>query len=117
MKICPIKTKTDYEKALAFIESNFSAKPNTKIGVLVEVMAILVEKYEDEHFPIKAPSPIEAIKFRMEQMGISSSDLAKIVGTRSRVSEIFSGKRALSVRMMKNLHQELNIPADILLGT
>ena len=117
MNIRPIKTKADYEKALAFIEINFKAKSATKEGVMVEVLAILVEKYEDEHFPISAPTPIEAIKFRMEQLDISNADLAGIIGTRSRVSEIFNGKRKLSVKMMRSLHKELQIPAESLLNT
>ncbi|HYQ86149.1 MAG TPA: helix-turn-helix domain-containing protein [Bacteroidota bacterium] len=116
MNIEPIRTKADYEKALAFIESNFNARPNTKKGRTVEVLAILVETYEDEHFPIEAPTPVEAIKFRMEQLGMSNTDLAKIIGTRARVSEIFSGKRNLSVRMMRVLHRKLQVPAEVLLS-
>ncbi len=116
MRIQPIKTKADYEKALSFIESNFNAKPKSKEGRMVEVLAILVEKYEDEHFPIEAPTPIEAIKFRMEQLGMSNTDLAKIIGNPARVSEIFNGKRNLSVKMMKVLYRKLQVPAEILLG-
>ena len=116
MSIQPIRTKAQYKKALAFIESNFNAKPNSKEGRVVEVLAILVEKYEDEHFPIEAPTPVEAIKFRMEQLGMSNTDLAKIIGTRARVSEIFNGKRSLSKRMMKVLHRKLHVPAEVLLS-
>jgi HTH-type transcriptional regulator / antitoxin HigA len=116
MSIQPIRTKTDYKKALAFIESHFNAKPDTKEGRMLEVLAILVEKYEDEHFPIEAPTPIEAIKFRMEQLGMSNSDLAKIIGTRARVSEIFNGKRKLSISMMRALHRKLQVPAEVLLS-
>jgi len=116
MRIRPIKTNAEYKKALSFIESNFNAKTNSKEGQIVEILAILVEKYEDEHFPIGAPTPVEAIKFRMEQLGMSRGDLAKIIGTPSRVSEIFSGKRTLSVKMMKILHQELQVPAEVLLS-
>jgi HTH-type transcriptional regulator/antitoxin HigA len=116
MSIQPIRTRGDYKKALAFIESHFNAKPDSSEGRSVEVLAILVEKYEDEHFPIAAPTPVEAIKFRMEQLGISNADLAKIIGTRARVSEIFRGKRKLSVRMMKALHRKLKVPAEILLS-
>lgn len=116
MNIQPIRTKAAYEEALAFIESNFNAKPNTKEGRMVEVLAILVEKYEDERFPIEAPTAVEAIKFRMEQLGMSNADLARIIGTRARVSEIFNGKRSLSVRMMKVLHQKLQVPAEVLLS-
>ncbi len=116
MRIQPIKTKADYEKALSFIESNFNAKPTSKEGRKVEVLAILAEKYEDEHFPIEAPTPVEAIKFRMEQLGMSNTDLAKIIGTPARVSEILNGKRKLSVKMMKVLYRELQVPAEVLLG-
>lgn len=116
MTIRPILTKSDYEDALLFIEQNFEAKRNTKIGQLVEVLAILVEKYEDEHFPMEAPTPADAIKFRMDQLGWDRKDLAKIIGTPARVSEIFSGKRELSVTMVKKIHRRLNIPAEILLG-
>ena len=116
MNIKPIRTKADYEKVLAFIESNFNARPNTKKGRMVEVLAILVEAYEDEHFPIEAPTPVEAIKFRMEQLGMSNTDLAKIIGTRARVSELFNGKRKLSTRMMKVLHRKLHVPAEVLLS-
>lgn len=116
MTIRPIITRNDYEDALAFIEKNFEAKRNTKIGKMVEVLAILVEKYEDEHFPMEAPTPAEAIKFRMEQLGWDRKDLAKIIGTPARVSEIFSGKRNLSITMVKKIHRELNVPAEILLG-
>ena len=117
MNIQPINTKADYERALSFIESNFNAKSNSKAGRMVEVLSILVEKYEDEHFPIDAPSPIEAIKFRMEQLGISNAERANLIGTRSRVSELFSGKRHLSIKMIKSLHKKLRIPAESLLGT
>lgn len=116
MKIQPIKTKKDYKKALLFIESNFDAKPTSNEGRIVEVLAILVEKYEDEHFPIEAPTPVEAIKFRMEQLGMSNTDLAKIIGTPARVSEILNGKRDLSLKMMRDLHLKLQVPVEILLG-
>ena len=116
MSIQPIRAKADYKKALAFIELHLNAKPDSKEGRMVEVLAVLVEKYEDEHFPIEAPTPIEAIKFRMEQLGMSNADLSKIIGTRARVSEIFNGKRKLSIRMMKALHRKLQVPAEVLLG-
>ena len=115
MSIRPINTKSEYKRALAFIESKFHAKRHSREGRAVEVLAILIEKYEDEHFPIDAPTPIEALKFRMEQLGMSNADLAKLIGTRARVSEIFNGKRRLSVKMMKIIHKELHVPADILL--
>lgn len=117
MKIQAIKTKKDYEKALAFVESRFDAKPNSEDARLLEVFAILIEKYEDEHFPIEAPTPVEAIKFRMEQLGMSTNDLVKIVGTRARVSEIFRGRRSLSLRMIKIIHNKLQVPTEVLLGS
>jgi HTH-type transcriptional regulator/antitoxin HigA len=116
MSIQPIRTRADYKEALSFIESHFDAKPDSRDGRMVEVLAILAEKYEDEHFPIEAPTPVEAIKFRMEQLGMSNGDLAKIIGTPARVSEIFNGKRNLSVKMMKILHRKLQVPAEVLLG-
>ncbi|MEO1256360.1 MAG: helix-turn-helix domain-containing protein, partial [Bacteroidota bacterium] len=80
-----------------------------------EVLSILIEKYEDEHYPIEAPDPIEAIKFRMEQMDMSKKDLAQVLGYKSRVSEIFSRKRKLTLKMIRNLHVKLKIPYESLL--
>ena len=117
MTIRPIKKKADYEKALSFIEAHFDAKAGSRATQQVEIHSILVEKFEDEHFPIEAPSPVEAIKFRMEQLGVTNSDLQRLIGQKGHISEIFHGKRNLSVRMMKNLHRELKIPAEILLGS
>lgn len=116
MSIKPIKTKPEYEKALAFVEKHFNARANSKEGMMIEVLAILIEKYEGEHFPIEDPTPAEAIQFRMEQLGLSAKDLVGIIGTRSRVSEILRGKRTLSIKMIRTLHKELQIPAEILLG-
>lgn len=116
MSIRPIKTHKEYKKALSYIERHLSTPPNSLEADTVEILAILVEKYEDEHFPIDYPDPIEAIKFRMEQLGWTNKDLARILGTRARVSEILSRKRTLSITMIKNIHQELNVPADILLN-
>jgi HTH-type transcriptional regulator/antitoxin HigA len=78
-------------------------------------MGILIDQYENEHFPIDLPDPIEAIKFRMEQMGYTQTDLAKVVGLKSRASEILSGKRKLSLEMIRQLHDKLNIPTDVLI--
>jgi HTH-type transcriptional regulator / antitoxin HigA len=113
--IKPIKTRRDYSQALRFIEDNMDAEPNTLAEERLEVVAILVEKYEEEHFPIKVPSHINAIRFRMEQMGLSKSDLAIILGGKNRVSEVFSRKRRLSRRMVISLNRKLKIPADLLL--
>ncbi len=116
IKIKPIKTKKDYETALKFIEEYFDAEPKTPEGELVEVLSILVEKYEEEQFPIETPNPVEAIKFRMEQLGLSNHDIAELIGGRNRVSEIFSGKRNLTTGMIRNLCLNLQIPAESLLG-
>src|SRR5713226_1779269 len=106
MNIKPIKTRKDYENALKFIEENFDAKPNTSEGERVIILSILIEKYEEEHFPIDAPDPLEAIKFRMEQLGLTNRDLATLIGGRNRVSELFNKKRSLTLTMMKSLHKE-----------
>lgn len=115
MDIKAIKTEEDYSKALKRLEEIFHAPSNTKEGDEAEVLSILIEKYEDEHYPIEAPDPIEAIKFRMEQMEMSKKDLAKIIGYKSRVSEIFNRKRKLTLKMIRNLHEKLNIPYESLL--
>ncbi len=115
MNLRPVKSKKDYESALKRIESLMDAKKNTPEMDELEVLSVLVEKYEDEHFPISPPDPVEAIKFRMEQMGLSQGDLAGIIGSRSRASEVLKGKRGLTIRMIRALHERLNIPAEILI--
>jgi HTH-type transcriptional regulator/antitoxin HigA len=115
MKITPIKTDKDYEKALERLENIFDAKLGTEEGDELEVLSILIEKYEKEQFPIGMPDPIEAIKFRMEQLGMKQKDLAKVVGFKSRVSEILSKKRKLTIDMIRNLNQQLNIPTEVLI--
>ena len=115
MKIYPIHTELDYDRALSRIDEIFNAKTGTQEGDELEVLGILIEEYEKKHFPIDAPNPIEAIKFRMEQLGMSQSDLARLVGSKSRASEILTGKRNLSLRVMRLLNKKLGIPAEILL--
>jgi len=115
MVIKPIKTKKDYQAAMARLETIFDAKPGTPEGDELEVLGILIDKYEQEHYPIGYPDPIEAIKFRMEQLGYSQSDLAKVVGLKSRASEILSKKRKLTLEMIRQLHQVLGIPTDVLI--
>ena len=115
MNIKPIKTKKDYEQAMLRLEKLFDAKKGTPKGDELEVLSLLIEKYEDEHFPIDLPDPVEAIKFRMEQMGYNQNDLAKIVGLKSRASEILNRKRKLSLEMIRQLHDRLNIPTDVLI--
>jgi HTH-type transcriptional regulator/antitoxin HigA len=115
MTIKPIKTKKDYQAAMKRLEVIFDAKPDTPEGDELEVLGILIDKYEQEHYPVDYPDPIEAIKFRMEQMGYSQSDLAKVVGLKSRASEILNKKRKLTLEMIRQLHQTLGIPTDVLI--
>jgi len=115
MDIKAIKTEADYNQALKRLENIFHAPADSKEGDEAEVLSILIEKYEDEYYPIEAPDPVEAIKFRMEQMNMSRQDLADIIGYKSRVSEIFSRKRKLTLKMIRNLHDKLKIPYESLL--
>ena len=115
MKIQPINTKRDYEKALASIDRLWNAKPNTEEGDILDILVTLVEVYENKHFPMLPPDPIEAIRFRMEQMGLDKSDIVSILGGENRVSEIFHRKRKLNLKMIRNLHDKLNIPYESLI--
>ena len=110
-----IKTKKDYQNALLRLETIFDAKPGSAEGDELEVLGMLIDAYEKNHFPIALPDPIEAIKFRMEQLGYTQSDLANVVGLKSRASEILNRKRKLTLEMIRNLHDTLNIPTDVLI--
>lgn len=114
MKIAPIRNDKDYQKALDRLEEIFDAKKGTDEGDELEILSILIDKYENDNFPIGMPDPIEAIKFRMEQMGMKQKDLAEIVGYESRVSEILSKKRKLTIGMIRKLNLTLHIPTDVL---
>jgi len=114
MKIAPIKNEKDYQKALDRLELVFDAKKGTGKGDELEILSILIDKYENEKFPIEMPDPIEAIKFRMEQMGLKQKDLVELVGFKSRVSEILSRKRKLTLDMIRKLHKTLHIPTEVL---
>jgi len=114
MKIRAIKTELDYNEVLVRLENIFHAEADTPEGDEAEVLSILIEKYEDEHYPIGLPGPIEAIKFRMEQMGMKQKDLAEVVGLKSRVSEILNRKRKLTLDMIRKLSTALNIPTEVL---
>ncbi len=114
MKIAPIKNEREYQRALKELEKVFDAKLNTPEGDTAEVLMLLIEDYEKKHYPIEAPDPIEAIKFRMEQMGYKQKDLEKAIGNKSRVSEILNRKRKLTLEMIRNLHEKLNIPLEAL---
>lgn len=116
MNIKPIKTKKDYNWALKRIEELWGAKENTPAGDEFEVLFTLVEAYEEKHYPIPPPHPIEAIRFRLEQKGVDEKELIKILGGRSRKSEILSGRRKLSLAMIRELHDKLNIPAETLIA-
>jgi HTH-type transcriptional regulator / antitoxin HigA len=115
MTIKLIKTKKDYQNALTRLENIFDAKPGTAEGDELEILGYLIDKYEQDKFPIDFPDPIEAIKFRMEQLGYNQSDLAGVIGLKSRVSEILSKKRKLTLEMIRQLHTALKIPTDVLI--
>src|SRR5216683_6205892 len=115
MKIKPIRTKADYERALREIERMWGAKEGTPQGNQLDVLATLVEAYERKHFPIDPPDPIEAIKFRLEQQGLDPRALVGVIGGRSRVYEVMQRKRALSLEMIRRLHQRFGIPAEVLI--
>lgn len=112
-----IKTEKEYEAAAERIYELMqkNIKPGSKQGDELEMLSLLIEDYENKHYPIPSPDPVEAIKYKMERLGITKSQLAKLLGYRSRVSEIFSGKRKLSLNMIRTLHDKLNIPAEILI--
>jgi len=115
MNIKPIKTKKNYQETLKRIEQIWDALPGTPESDELDILATLVEKYEEVNYAIATPDPVEAIKFRMEQMGMDKKDLAKIIGA-NRVSELFSKKRSLSLKMIRSLREKLGIPADSLIG-
>ena len=115
MTIKPIKNKKDYQQALERLELIFDSKKGMPEGDELEILGILIEKYEDEHFPIGFPDPIEAIKFRMEQMGYNQTDLARVVGLKSRASEILNKKRKLTLEMIRLIHDSLRIPTEVLI--
>lgn len=117
MNIKLIKTESDYNQALERLETIFDAKKETPEGDELELLGMLIQQYENEHFPIALPDPIEAIKFRMEQMGYNQNDLARIIGFKSRASEILNRKRKLSLEMIRQIHDKLNIPTDVLIQT
>ena len=114
MKIVPIRNEKDYQKALDRLEEIFDAKKGTEEGDELEILSILIDRYENENFPIGMPDPIEAIKFRMEQMVMNQNDLAEVVGFKSSVSEILNKKRKLTLNMIRKLNTNLHIPTEVL---
>ncbi len=115
MKLKPIKTEQDYNQALERLEVIFDAIPGTKEGDELEILGILIENYENTYYSIGLPDPIEAIKFRMEQLDLSQNDLAQIIGLKSRASEILNRKRKLSLEIIRKLTEKLHIPSEVLI--
>ena len=115
MNIKPIRTKADYRAALKEIESLMTAKANTPEGDRLDVLATLLEAYERTHFPMDLPDAVEAIKFRMEQSGLTVKDLEPVIGRKNRVYEVLSRKRPLTLRMIEGLHTRFGIPAESLI--
>lgn len=114
-EVKPIRTKRDYEAALKDVERLWGARSGTPDGDRLDVLATLIDAYEAEHHPIDPPDPIEAIKFRMEQQGLTRRDLEEIIGTRTRIAEVLSRKRGLSMAMIRRLHERLGISAEVLI--
>ena len=116
MTIRPIRNASDHESALNRIQALMLSKPDTDAGDELDVLATLVDAYEAKHFPVDSPDPVEAIVFRMEQSGMERKDLEPFIGSRARVSEILNRRRSLSLKMIRTLHTELNIPLEALIG-
>ena len=116
MNIKPIKNEKDYKAALKEVDLIFDAKPGTSEGDRLEILVTLIEAFERKSYELAPPDPIEAIKFRMEQLELKPSDLSEVLGGRNRVSEILNRKRGLTVKMMKALRTEYDVPAESLLA-
>jgi HTH-type transcriptional regulator/antitoxin HigA len=116
MNLKPIRNKRDLREALARIDELIDVKPGAPEYDELEILSTLVEAYEEKHCPIPPPDPVEAIRFRMDQLGLKQADIAKYFGGKNRASEVLSRKRPLSLRMIRNLHINLKIPSDSLLG-
>jgi HTH-type transcriptional regulator / antitoxin HigA len=114
-EVRPIRTRRDYEAALKEVERLWGAKAGSPEGDRLDVLATLVDAYEAEHYPMDPPDPVEAIKFRMEQQGLTRRDLEEIIGTRTRIAEVLNRKRGLSIAMIRRLHERLGISADVLI--
>lgn len=116
MEIKPIKTEIDYQQAIHRIEQLWDAQKDTPEGDELDLLITLAEAWEMKHYPVAPPDPVDAITFRMEQMEMSKTDLARYLGSQSRVSEVLGRKRKLTLKMVKTLYKELKIPADVLLA-
>jgi HTH-type transcriptional regulator/antitoxin HigA len=115
MEIKVIKTESDYNEALKRLEVIFDAEPGTSEGEELDLLSLLIDNYEKIHYPIGLPDPIEAIKFRMEQMNYKPKDLADVIGFRSRVTEILGKKRKLSLDMIRKINKAMHISTDVLI--
>jgi HTH-type transcriptional regulator/antitoxin HigA len=115
VEVKPIRSKADHESALAEVDRLWGAKAGTPEGDRLDVLATLIDAYESEHYPMDPPDPVEAIKFRMEQQGLTRRDLEEMIGTRTRVAEVLNRKRGLSISMIRRLHERLGISADVLI--
>jgi HTH-type transcriptional regulator / antitoxin HigA len=115
MTIKPIKTEADYEAALEEVERLFNAKPNTPEADRLEVFTTLIEAYEERHYSIPLPDPVEAILYHMESRGLSRHDLEPFIGSRARVSEVLNRRRPLTMEMIRNLNKGFGIPAEVLI--
>jgi HTH-type transcriptional regulator/antitoxin HigA len=111
----PVRSKADYEAALAEVNRLWGAKSGTPKGDRLDVLATLIDAYDAAQFPFDRPDPIDAIKFRMEQMGLTRKELEPLIGSRARVAEVLNPKRSLSIEMIRRLNDELGIPAEILI--
>jgi HTH-type transcriptional regulator / antitoxin HigA len=111
----PIRTKADYRAALAEVERLWGAKSGTARGDRLDLLATLIDAYEARHYPMDPPDPIDAIEFRMEQLGLTRRDLEPLIGTRARVAEVMNRKRSLSIDMIRRLHEQLGISAEVLI--
>src|SRR5882757_4100047 len=114
-EVKPVRTQRGYEAALKEVGRLWGAKSGTREGDRLDVLATLIDAYEAEHYPMDPPDPIEAIKFRMEQQGLTRRDLEEIIGTRTRIAEILNRKRGLSIAMIRRLHERLGISAEVLI--
>jgi HTH-type transcriptional regulator/antitoxin HigA len=114
-EVRPIRSKRDYDAALKEVERLWGAATGTRDGDRLDVLVTLIEAYEEAHYPIDPPDPIEAIKFRMEQQGLTRRDLEEIIGTRTRIAEVLNRKRGLSIAMIRRLNERLGISAEVLI--
>ena len=115
MEVKPVKTEADYRAALQEIETLMTARPDSPEGEKLDILATLVEAYERKHYPLELPDPVAAIRFEMEQKGLTAKDLEPMIGRRNRVYEVLNRKRSLTLKMIWRLHEQLGIPAESLI--